>query len=357
MGNLWLPDVDDWIRAGPDVPGVEVWPGWLTRSRSSGGFADLYAITLHHDASSPSSDWRAVCRDLWETNAVRPVGNAYLRRDGVWVVGAAGASNTNGKGGPLRCSRGTIPLDQGNQYAFAVEADNSGVGEVWPDVQLRSYVGGIAGVIAGLRDVGAYDAALGVARRLVLNPVGMDVHAHFEWTDRKIDPAGPPLSPAGYGNPADSIHRWKMGELRSDVAAALDSPEPPPPGDPVYRPQFIDYSSGFERMWDSRPAEPAWHNPALPKGPLAANTEVRVAVAFGHVAQVRVHALGAAGPGYVSVSGIAGDVSPLINLRPAGDGSWAGDGVATLYVPEGVIYVNSPQQSLNVVIDVCAVGA
>lgn len=221
MGNLWIPDAADWLRAfGLDV--IE-YPGWLTRSRSSGGFDDIYAIGLHHDASAAGRSGQRSADAHWRDHPARPVGNFSLDRGGTWWVGAAGATNTQGRGGPFRGSRGTIPLDQGNRYTVAVEAGNNGVGELWPVDQLDSYASGIAALIAGLRDEGAYDAAARRYRPIVLDPM-IDPIAHFEWTPRKIDPAGPP-SP--YADVSDRYRRWIMPVFRSSVRDALTITTPP----------------------------------------------------------------------------------------------------------------------------------
>jgi hypothetical protein len=207
------------------VRGVEVWPGWLTRSRSTGGYDDVLALQAHHDASSTTGRWQDACTRMWETNVDRPVGAMYLRRDGVWVVGAAGATNTSGRGGPMRCSRGTIPLDAANRFVIAAEADNNGVGEHWTAAQLAAYHGGFAGIIAGLAGQGAWDARAKAYRKIRLDPT-IDAHAHFEWAPtRKIDPAGPP-SP--YAIATDRYLRWDMGRFRADLAAHFKPQEAPP---------------------------------------------------------------------------------------------------------------------------------
>lgn len=223
MGNLWIPDAADWLRAA----GLEVveYPGWLTRSRSSGGFDDILAIGLHHDASAIGRSGQRAADAHWRDHEFRPVGNFSLDRDGVWWVGAAGASNTQGKGGPYKCSRGTIPLDQGNRYTIAIEAANNGLGEPWPAHQQDSYARGIAALIVGLRDQGAYDAAARRHRPITLDPA-VDPIAHFEWAPtRKIDPAGP----SKWADTNDRYQRWRMDDFRSDVAAVVNRPPEPDP--------------------------------------------------------------------------------------------------------------------------------
>ena len=131
-----------------------------------------------------------------------PLSNLCLDRDGVWWCLAGGATNTNGKGGPID----NVPADSMNTYALGIEA-NGGYGEPWPSVQTSSYTQGVRALID----------AYGIAH----------VRAHFEWApDRKIDPAGP--SPWATGSTS-----WDMDAFRADLAAPTPEPEPVPPATPV----------------------------------------------------------------------------------------------------------------------------
>lgn len=207
MGSIWLGSLPDVLReAGLDV---STWPGWETRSRSSGGYEKLLGVGVHHDAIKTGTPLDTRCRAAWDStgNPDRPVGAIWLHTDGRVVVGAAGATNTQGKGGPYPTSRGVIPLNDGNRYMLSIEASNNGVGEVWPPEQQAAYVT----MCAALCTAYGLDPAL-------------DVIAHFEWTTRKIDPAGNSLYATG-GN------EWDMGRFRRDVEDAAAIPPIPPPGD------------------------------------------------------------------------------------------------------------------------------
>lgn len=176
MGNHWLSWAPDYLRA--EGLNVRTWSGWETRSRSSGGLDAILGIVIHHTVSTTTLDNDA--RYCWEAATDRPIGNWLLDRSGTWLMGVAGASNTNGKGGPRVVSQGVIPLDDSNRNCPAVEACNNGIGEPWPDVQLDSYVRGVAAIIKGVNAETPF--------RLVAG----DVHAHSEWAPtRKTDPAGP----------------------------------------------------------------------------------------------------------------------------------------------------------------------
>ena len=206
MGAHWLHDVGQALSGLP----VSYYGGWETRSRSSGGFDAILGVAIHHTASQsdPDSDMAY----MWKNCSDRPVGNIYLARDGAIWVGTAGASNTQGKGGPLNCLKGTVPKDKGNQYMIAIEAANNGVGEAWPQVQIDNY--------------------LALVRQLCAHygfSVGQDVYGHFDYCapscpGRKIDPAGP--SPFGSVNPSGT---WDINAFRSAVTSSIVIPPPEPP--------------------------------------------------------------------------------------------------------------------------------
>jgi hypothetical protein len=210
MGGIWLYDLPDVLAAAGLT--VETWPGWENRARGSGGYDAVRAVFAHHTASntSPDSD-RSY---MWDSSSGdQPIGALYLARDGIVTVGAAGATNTQGKGGPWNLSTGTIPKDQGNAYGIAIEAANAGTGEPWPAAQTDAYLAACSALCA------AYG----------LDP-DRDVLSHREWCEpscpgRKIDPAGP--SPWATGAAS-----WNMAGFRADVAAGVVRPIPPNPTDP-----------------------------------------------------------------------------------------------------------------------------
>jgi hypothetical protein len=192
--------------------------GWKTRARSSGGFANPpLGIQWHHTASSttPEND------TAWQTEGSddAPIGNATIMRDGsVWMV-AAGAANTAGKGGPLKLSRGTVPLDSGNSTTWAWEVANNGVGEPWPQVQIDAY----------------FKASIVMNKRFGNKPDDIFTHAIGTgngWTDRKIDPATAaavqgPWKPRSIG----SSGTWNLDDCRAEIrkrAGAQPEPGPEP---------------------------------------------------------------------------------------------------------------------------------
>jgi len=208
----YLTDLADVCRAA-GVPVIEV-DGWQYRARGSGGYADSlpWCVMWHHTASdtTPENDVAYICYG----NPDAPVANLYVARDGVVWVCAGGASNTNGKGGPVTVSHGTIPLDRMNEYAVSMEIANSGTGQTWPEVQVDC----------------AFAVSLAVCAAYDLAPD--DALTHYAWClpscpGRKIDPATADAV-AGPWRPGScsTAGTWSLEDLRAElVARATITPE------------------------------------------------------------------------------------------------------------------------------------
>ncbi len=192
----FLTDLADVLRQA----GLEVneYAGWQQRSRSGGGYAGAPAgIIVHHTASGQGSDGQNDASYMTERCEVAPMANLYLERSGRWWVLAAGATNTNGKGGPW----GRIPANSANSRVIGIEAGNNGIGEAWPEGMQESYTTGVAALAKHYR----IDTA--------------NVLAHHEWApSRKVDPAGP--SRFGSINHSGS---WNMDAFRNEVNAKRGS--------------------------------------------------------------------------------------------------------------------------------------
>ena len=134
-----LTDLADVLRgAGLSVNEVD---GWQQRAWSPGYRQEgPVAIIVHHTASGKGKDGNGDVHEQTFTCAVRPMANLYLDRSGRWWVMAGGATNTNGKGGPL----GPLPENSANSRVIGIEAGNNGIGEPWPDAMQDSYVAGVA---------------------------------------------------------------------------------------------------------------------------------------------------------------------------------------------------------------------
>jgi len=206
MGGRYLTDLAQVCRdAGLWVNEVD---GWQSRARSSGGYSDGRPthVMVHHTASGPSSNGWPDVNYMCYGSENKPVANLYLDRYGVVYVMAAGATNTNGKGGPID----NVPVDSMNSYAIGIEAGNDGIGEPWPHQQQAAYV----------LLVNALRFAYGI-------PTG-HVRSHWEYApDRKVDPAGPSQwsKPSGGG----SGNMWNMDAFRASVAGDTSGGGPVPP--------------------------------------------------------------------------------------------------------------------------------
>lgn len=179
-------------------------PGWEKRARSSGGFASPpLGIQWHHTAGNTNLqanlDWQTSgCPDA-------PVGNMLLWFDGTCHMVAAGAANTAGKGGPIKMSRGTVPLDSGNSTTWAIEAGNNGVGQEWPQIQIDAYF------------------TVSNTLNAKFGNVATDLFTHAGYTDascpgRKIDPATAaavqgPWKPRS----VNSSGTWNQDDVRAEA--------------------------------------------------------------------------------------------------------------------------------------------
>lgn len=221
--QVWLLDLPDCCRAAGLT--VKLFDGWETRSRSSGGYDDVLGVGYHHDASSSTSNDNNTDAYGWLNAQDKPIGAMRLHRDGVLVIGAAGATNTMGKGGPCPCSKGTVPLDRGNQNLIAIEAANNGVGETWPKVQVDAYVALVGGL----------------CKWYGLDP-NRDIFGHFDYVafscpSRKIDPAGPAAAPYTDLRGGNSSGSWLLSSFRGHVNKwVAGTPEPPTPIPPTPTP-------------------------------------------------------------------------------------------------------------------------
>jgi hypothetical protein len=218
MTGLYLTDLADVCRRalGDEVFEVE---GWEYRARGSGGYADgrPWAFVWHHTASDtdPANDVNYICYG----NPDAPVANLYLDRDGaVWVC-AGGATNTNGKGGPVTVSKGVIPLDQLNTYAVSMEIANAGTGQPWPQVQVNA----------------AFAVSLAVCAAYGLQPD--DVLTHYGWCEpsckgRKIDPAtADAVQGAWRPSSVSTSGTWSQDDLRAECRRRATVTPPPTPED------------------------------------------------------------------------------------------------------------------------------
>ncbi len=176
---LWLADA---LRA-EGVTVVEE-PGW--RDRGNPTFSPK-GVICHHTAGPARGDAPSLGTCInGRPGLPGPLCQIVLARSGTAHVIASGRANHAGAGG----WRGLT----GNTSVFGIEAENTGLGEPWPQVQYDAYVR----VVAALCRRGGI-------------PTGM-VCAHREWAPtRKIDPRG-----------------IDMTDFRHHVADRLGPIAPPP---------------------------------------------------------------------------------------------------------------------------------
>lgn len=232
MGKLYLTWLADELRAA----GLRVveYDGWPSRARSSGGYdAAPLGVSWHHTASSTGARAKADCDYMVRSSDARPTCNVYIPRnvdvDGdVWLL-AAGATNTSGKGGPLKLSRGTVGTDKANTTTVGMEIGNNGVGEPYSR--------------------GTIDAAFTVSnvinRRLGNTPADLFTHNLYAPT-RKIDPATA-AAVAGPWRPRSvtSSGTWSTDDIRAEaITRATHPPVPEPEEEPDMVPMVCRDTTG-----------------------------------------------------------------------------------------------------------------
>lgn len=220
MAGIYYVELADWCSE--EGLSVVQYSGWQTRARSSGGFPSTpLGVQWHHTAGSGSNP-QADCDWMWRNSSDRPIGNIYLARDGKVWIGAAGAANTAGKGGPYPLSRGTVPQDQGNTRTFAIEAANSGVGQAWPQAQIDAY----------------FKLSNMLNRRFGNKPTDLFTHADYTFRQgsyRKIDPATAaavqgPWKPRS----VNSSGSWNVSDVQSEASKRSGTTPPKPPSGGKY---------------------------------------------------------------------------------------------------------------------------
>lgn len=184
--------------------------GWEDRKRP-GAFAPI-GVMIHHTAApdrSKDAPSLQVCID-GRRDLPGPLCQLLVARSGKVYVISAGRCNHAGEG-----SLPAVPANGGNTLLVGIEAENDGVGELWPAVQVGAMVRATAAVLD------------------LLGRPRMNVWGHREYTPRKIDPAG-----------------IAMAQFRADVAAARppgDTPMPTlPENDPGARIQRAINANGLQ---------------------------------------------------------------------------------------------------------------
>src|SRR5690348_10467069 len=135
----WLPEVLE--DAGLKVAEQ---PGW--RTRGHGDIGQVRGVICHHTAGPAKGNMpslRVVTEGRPDLSG--PLAQLCLGRDGTFFVVAAGRAFHAGAG----MWHG---ISSGNTSFIGIEAENTGLGEPWPDVQMDAYRRGVAAI---LKKVGA----------------------------------------------------------------------------------------------------------------------------------------------------------------------------------------------------------
>nr|WP_220132981.1 glycoside hydrolase family protein [Citrobacter freundii] len=136
----WLPDVME--AAGLKVAEC---PGWRTRGR--GDVGSIRGVMCHHTAGAPQGvmpslntliNGRAASANAQALAG--PLAQIGLARDGTVFIVAAGRANHAGVGS-------WHGIDTGNSSFIGIEAENTGVGERWSEVQIDAYYRCVAAIL------------------------------------------------------------------------------------------------------------------------------------------------------------------------------------------------------------------
>lgn len=209
---IFLTELANWLSDAGLV--IIEYPGWETRSRSSGGYVENpLCVMLHHTASPASWDGQKDADYIAVNADIAPISNLYIDRSGtVWVL-AAGATNTNGSGNSVSFSRGIVPMDCMNTHAVGVEMGNDGVGEGWPAAQVDAM----------------FTVSNTVNYQLGNQPFDVCTHAFYA-PGRKIDPARAE-SVQGLWQPRsiNNSGTWDLTDISDECIARALMPYPPTP--------------------------------------------------------------------------------------------------------------------------------
>lgn len=123
--QLWIP----YLLTEFGVKTAQV-PGWQTRGSES-----FYpkGVVCHHTASNANGGDTPALKIVTygRSDLPGPLAQILLARSGTAHIVAAGRANHAGSGGYHGLS--------GNSSVFGIEAENNGIGEPWPHIQLEAY--------------------------------------------------------------------------------------------------------------------------------------------------------------------------------------------------------------------------
>jgi peptidoglycan hydrolase-like protein with peptidoglycan-binding domain len=136
---IWLPDV--LLEAKLKIAFCD---GWENRGR--GEMGPLHGIICHHTAGGRKGNMPSLGTLIkGRPDLQGPLCQLGLGRDGTFYIVAAGRANHAGAG----IWRG---VENGNGAFIGIEAENAGINDPWPEVQMDAYRRGVAALLqhAGL---------------------------------------------------------------------------------------------------------------------------------------------------------------------------------------------------------------
>lgn len=202
--NLWLPKA--LFDAGLKV---SEHPGWQTRGRR---LLTIRGVICHHTASPPGKEAPSLGTVVrGRSDLPGPLCQLLLGRSGTFIVIAAGAANHAGRG----LWHG---ITDANGQMLGIEAENSGLGEPWPEKQLDAYIRGCAAI----------------CKHQKLGPEMVAGHREYALPrGRKIDPTGIDMP-------------WFRARVAQILGGIAPKPEPVEPFDEHKRPTLRRGSSGAD---------------------------------------------------------------------------------------------------------------
>jgi hypothetical protein len=256
-----LTDLADVLRAA-GLTVVEM-SGWPTRARSSGGYDGApWAVYWHHTASSGDGASDADYCTFRSPDA--PVCNVVVGRDAVVYVCAAGATNTNGKGGPYPLADGrVVPLDGANSRVIGVELSNTGTGQSFPAGQIDA----------------AFAVSTACAAAYGFDPANVCTHQTWAPT-RKIDPAtAAAVQGAWRPGSCTSSGSWSLADLIAECRRRAVTSEP---GDDDVTDDDVERIAAA--VWNRLLTSNEWPDTTVPAGQWLTDTRTQVAAVRGDVA-------------------------------------------------------------------------
>lgn len=181
--------------------GIEVieQDNWQDNGRPwSGNYFFPKAVICHHTASNSDGGNFPSKNTVLYGRGERlpgPLCQFLLGRNGQVIIITGEGSNHAGPGGPI----GVIRRDMGNYDAWGIEAENNGIGEPWPTVQLQAY----------------YRLCAALLELMNTDDVSR-VIGHKEYTSRKIDPNGINMNEFR-GKVADTLRAGRPHKYRPPV--------------------------------------------------------------------------------------------------------------------------------------------